>query len=192
MNQTTLAATPSCTPPCWKAKQKTCVCSCRGLNHGTLRPANPTPPPDPDANPDLPFQFVAFLEDIQPAPPAAATVLHKKRTRSPSTPHGPASMHRHLVTVSPDHLHHGVPCDMRACSLALAITNCSRQATPLFNKVLVALKATTVNDTLLTHSQGVQAWIADHDDPATPLPNPATFVIDLQNATLSLREENQS
>ena len=193
MTPSIIAATPSCTSPCWNAKQKTCQCSCHGLNHGTLRPINPSAPPNPEDNPGIPFQLTVFLHDRFASPPDTplATLTRRRRPTNPEKQDQP-SMSRYLVTVTHDHLHQGVTCDMRACSLALAIASCSSPAGPLFTNVSVALKATSVNNSLLLHTSPVQTWISRHDDPSSPKPSPATFVIDLQTSTISLREETTS
>ena len=207
MNQlTTLVSARSCSFPCWTAKQPTCQCTCQGINHGALRPLNPSPAPDPANNPDLPFQLIAFPFDM--------TLSRKARTTLPTTYRKPSEkqaaaaldlperltlpllmeetpdMNRYLISLTPEIIAKGQKCHLRECAMALAIANYRDQGRPIFTNVFVALRKTRLNDMVfLDHSPGIQQWILDHDADQTGPPLPATIVVDLDASAITLREE---
>ena len=210
MNTITLVSARSCTSSCWTAKQHHCRCSCHGINHGTFRRDHPSPPPDPDLNPEFAFQLAAFPNEltIRKRTPPTRTTIHTlprpKRSDGPSqcqhplitTPlqalEGP-TMNRHLISVTHSAIAQGQKCNLRECALALAIAHHRDQGRPIFTNVFVALKKTRLNDhTFLDNSKGIQEWILNNDSSDTPTPPPTTIVVDLDTATLTLREEISS
>lgn len=195
MNLTLLASAQSCTSSCWTAKQPTCQCTCGGVNHGTLRPSDPSPAPDPEQEPAIAFQLTAFLSEIPAKPRSPKPTKHRPRPARRSTPTKNLSqdnptMNRHLVTVTKQMIHDGQKCHLRECALALALNSYTLQARPVFTNVFVALRRTRLNNhTFLDHSPGIQEWILNNDSEDTPPPNPTTIVVDMDQRLISLREE---